>query len=59
MTESEFAGYVLGKRFGCNFRVSAIGPGPNAILTLDGDIYTISLAELRVLIERGLISERP
>lgn len=57
MTDVEFAVHVLGRRFGCDFRVIAIGPGATAILEMRGDRFTISLAELRTLVESGLVME--
>lgn len=57
--QTEFAARVLGKRYGCDFRVVAIGPGPTAVLVMYGDKYEISLEELETIIERGLVTEIP
>jgi len=54
-----FAEQVLGQRFGCDFRVMAIGPGPIATLLMHGDLFTIGLDELRTVIERGLVQLLP
>lgn len=57
MTEKEFAGFVLGRRFACDFFVAGVGPGPVAILEMRGRRYTITLDELRTLVERGFVVE--
>lgn len=48
---------LLGRRFTCDLRIVAIGPGPNFLLTLHGDRFVISIEELREIIERGFITE--
>jgi hypothetical protein len=54
-----FAASVLGRRYACAFRVTAIGPGEQAVLELYGDRFVISLEELHTIIERGLVTEVP
>ncbi len=59
MTDTEFAAYVLGRRFGCDLRVAGVGPGPTVLLIMHGATYEMSLDELRTLVERGFIVELP
>lgn len=57
--------WLLGRRFGCSFRVIGFRPIPaggqpedrRAVLRLRGEKYELSLGELRTLIERGLVVE--
>jgi hypothetical protein len=60
MTDEEmvaFAASVVGKRYSCDFRVRSVGPGHQAILTMHGDSFTISLEELHTIITRGFVVE--
>jgi hypothetical protein len=54
---------LVGKRFVTDFRVLAIGAGkngePEATLLMYGDRYLLSVDELEVIIERGLVTEAP
>lgn len=65
MTNHRDMEWLLGRRFGCDFRVVGFGPDPPpgcdrvVLLHMNGDNYGISLGELRTLIERGLVMELP
>jgi hypothetical protein len=54
---------LVGKRFVTDFRILAIGLGakgePEATLVMYGDTYLLSVDELEVIIERGLVTEAP
>jgi len=56
-------GEIVGKRFVTDFRVLSIASGangePEATLLMYGDKYLLSVAELEVIIERGLVTEAP
>ena len=56
-TDEKFAISVLGKRFTTDFIVVALGPGSIAILSLHQGLYEISIAVLRTLVERGMVSQ--
>jgi hypothetical protein len=51
---------MLGRRYVCDFTVVAMeaGPGGGTVtLEMYGELYQISLEELQVLVERGLVVE--
>lgn len=57
--------WLLGRQFGCQFRVATIGPLPAGGTEADrpvglymhGALYSLSLGELRGLIESGFVVE--
>lgn len=46
----------MGKRFGCDFTV-VWADRDEAVVQLRGELFALSLDELRVLVERGLLAE--
>ena len=59
--------WLLGRQYGCRFRVASIGAIPPGgthddrpvRLYMYGAVYAISLGELRGLIEAGFVVEEP
>jgi len=53
--------WLLGRRFVADFTVVAVDADPARTVTIamSGDRFAISLEELTILIERGLVAEWP